>query len=107
MQGAFCVSPFYQGRQNGYEIIRGARLKELFRAIDNLNAPDIDVGSISNRTSQISLFDFKAFLNSESEFFLFFLRFPISSNLVSKPTVFETKGSLIHRLMSISRLFET
>lgn len=49
--------------QNGYEIIRGARLKEFSRAIDNLNAPDIDVGSISNRTSQISLFDFKAFLN--------------------------------------------
>ena len=48
--------------QNGYEIIRGARLKEFFRAIDNLNAPDIDAGSISNRTSQISLFDFKAFL---------------------------------------------
>ena len=36
--------------QNGYEIIRGARLKEFSRAIDNLNAPDIDVGSISNRT---------------------------------------------------------
>lgn len=49
--------------QNGYEIIRGARLKEFSRAIDNSNAPDIDVGSISNRTSQISLFDFKAFLN--------------------------------------------
>lgn len=84
--------------QNGYEIIRGARLKEFSRAIDNLNAPDIDVGSISNRTSQISLFDFKAFLNSESANFpLFFLRFPISSNLVSKPTVFKTKGLLIHR----------
>ena len=58
--------------QNGYEIIRGARLKELFRAIDNLNAPDIDVGSISNRTPQISLFDFKAFLNSESAIFPIF-----------------------------------
>lgn len=58
--------------QNGYEIIRGARLKEFSRAIDNLNAPDIDVGSISNRTSQISLFDFKAFLNSESAIFPIF-----------------------------------
>lgn len=94
--------------QNGYEIIRGTRLKELFRAIDNLNAPDIDVGSISNRTPQISLFDFKAFLNSESaNFSLFSLRFSISSNLVSKLAVFETKGSPIHRLMSISPLFET
>ena len=94
--------------QNGYEIIRGARLKELFRAIDNLNAPDIDVGSISNRTSQISLFDFKAFLNSESANFpLFFLRFPISSNLFSKMAVFETKGSPIHRLVSNFPLFET
>ena len=37
----------------------------------------------------------------------FFLRFPISSNLVSELTVFETKGSLIHRLVSISPLFET
>ena len=27
--------------------------------------------------------------------------------LVSKPAVFETKGSLIHRLISISLLFET
>lgn len=41
-------------------------------AIDNLNAPDIDVGSISNRASQISLFDFKAFLNSESAIFPIF-----------------------------------
>ena len=40
------------------------------------------------------------FLIRTAQFFLFSLRFPISSNLVSKPTVFETKGSLIHRLMS-------
>ena len=31
----------------------------------------------------------------------------VSSNLVSKMAVFETKGSLIHRLISISLLFET
>ena len=37
----------------------------------------------------------------------FFLRFPISSNLVSELTVFETKGSLIHRLMSNFLPFET
>ena len=68
LQGGCHDSESYKFKisQNGYEIIRGARLKELFRAIDNLNAPDIDVGSISNRASQISLFDFKAFLNSES-----------------------------------------
>lgn len=42
-----------------------------------------------------------------AQIFLFFLRFPISSNLVSKPTVFETKGSLIHLLVSNFPLFET
>lgn len=42
-----------------------------------------------------------------AQIFLFFLRFPISSNLVSKLAVFETIGSLIHRLVSISPLFET
>lgn len=47
------------------------------------------------------------FLIRRAQFFLFFLQFPISSNLVSKLAVFETKGSLIHRLVSNSPLFET
>ena len=42
-----------------------------------------------------------------AQIFLFSLRFPISSNLVSELAVFETKGSLIHRLISISLPFET
>ena len=74
LQGGCHDSESYKFKisQNGYEIIRGARLKEFSRAIDNLNAPDIDVGSISNRTSQISLFDFKAFLNSDRAIFSYF-----------------------------------
>ena len=74
LQGGCHDSESYKFKisQNGYEIIRGARLKELFRAIDNLKAPDIDVGSISNRTSQISLFDFKACFNSDSAIFSIF-----------------------------------
>ena len=47
------------------------------------------------------------FLIRRAQFFLFPLRFPISSNLVSKLVVFETRGSLIHRLVSISLLVET
>lgn len=42
-----------------------------------------------------------------AQIFLFSLRFPISSNLVSKLAVFETIGSLIHRLVSNFPLFET
>lgn len=33
------------------------------RCIDAQNAPDINVGSISNKTSQLAVFDFRAFLN--------------------------------------------
>nr|DAH76744.1 MAG TPA: hypothetical protein [Caudoviricetes sp.] len=35
------------------------------------------------------------------------MRILISSNLVSKLAVFETKGSLLHRLVSNFPLFET
>ena len=48
---------------NGYEILKGKRLKEFIRAVNNFDVPDINVGNISNRTPQIALFDFKAFLN--------------------------------------------
>ena len=48
---------------NGYEILRGKRLKEFLRCIDVQDAPDINVGSISNKTSQLAVFDFRAFLN--------------------------------------------
>ena len=48
---------------NGYEIIKGKRLKDFLNCVLNQDVPDINVGNISNRTPQIALFDFKAFLN--------------------------------------------
>lgn len=48
---------------NGYEILKGVRLKNFIECVLNLDVPDINVGSISNKTSQISIFDFRAFLN--------------------------------------------
>ena len=48
---------------NGYEIIQGKRLKDFLNCVLNQDVPDINVGNISNRTPQIALFDFKAFLN--------------------------------------------
>lgn len=57
---------------NGYEILKGKKLKEFMNCVLEQDVPDINVGNISNRTSQIAIFDFKAFLNmamllSESE----------------------------------------
>ena len=49
--------------RNGYEILRGQRLKELIRCINEQDVPDINVGNISNRTPQLAIFDFRAFLN--------------------------------------------
>ncbi len=48
---------------NGYEILKGKRLKEFLTCINTQEVPDINVGNISNRTPQISIFDFRAFLN--------------------------------------------
>lgn len=48
---------------NGYEIIKGKRLKEFLKCVMTQDVPDINVGNISNRTPQIAIFDFKAFLN--------------------------------------------
>ena len=55
---------------NGYEIIKGKRLKEFINSI--IDVPDINVGNISAKTPQLAIFDFKSFLNigmllSESE----------------------------------------
>lgn len=50
-------------KSNGYEILKGIRLKSFIESISMMDVPDINVGSISNRTSQISIFDFRAFLN--------------------------------------------
>lgn len=48
---------------NGYEVLRGRKLKDFIECTLQQDVPDINVGSISNRTSQIAVFDFKAFLN--------------------------------------------
>ena len=59
-------------KNNGYEVLKGKKLKDFIAYINNLDVADINVGNISNRTQQLGLFDFKAFLNiamllSESE----------------------------------------
>lgn len=48
---------------NGYEILKGKRLKEFLDCVISQDVPDINVGNISNRTPQIAIFGFKAFLN--------------------------------------------
>lgn len=48
---------------NGYEILTGQRLKAFLQCVSEQDVPDINVGNISNRTPQISIFDFRAFLN--------------------------------------------
>ena len=49
--------------ENGYEILKGKRLKEFLGVISSLDVPDINVGNISNKTPQLSIFNFKSFLN--------------------------------------------
>lgn len=48
---------------NGYEILKGKRLKTFLSCVSEQNVPDINVGNISNRTPQMAIFDFRAFLN--------------------------------------------
>ena len=48
---------------NGYEILKGKKLKEFMDCVLAQDVPDINVGNISNRMPQIAIFDFKAFLN--------------------------------------------
>ena len=49
--------------QNGYEILKGKRLKEFIELIKEFDEPGIDFGSISSKTTQLAIFDFKCFLN--------------------------------------------
>lgn len=49
--------------KNGYEILRGQRLKTFINCAQEQYVPDINVGNISNRTPQLAIFDFRAFLN--------------------------------------------
>lgn len=57
--------------RNGYEVLKGNRLKTLKKAIQCLDVPETDFGNIV-MTPQLGVFDFRAFLNlamlvSESE----------------------------------------
>jgi hypothetical protein len=48
--------------RNGYEVLRGKRLKVLKLAIDGLDVPETDFGNIA-KSPQLSILDFRAFLN--------------------------------------------
>lgn len=48
--------------RNGYEILKGQRLKTLKEAIGAMDVPETDFGNIS-KTPQLGVFDFRAFLN--------------------------------------------
>jgi hypothetical protein len=57
--------------RNGYEVLKGERLRSLKSAIQRLDVPETDFGNIT-KTPQLGVFDFRAFLNlamlvSESE----------------------------------------
>ena len=57
--------------RNGYEVLKGERLRTLKAAIQSLDVPETDFGNIA-KTPQLGIFDFRAFLNlamlvSESE----------------------------------------
>lgn len=48
---------------NGYEILKGKKFKKFMDCVLAQDVPDIYVGNISNRTPQIAIFYFKAFIN--------------------------------------------
>jgi hypothetical protein len=48
--------------RNGYEVLKGKRLKTLKEAIQGLDVPETDFGNIA-KTPQLGVFDFRAFLN--------------------------------------------
>ena len=48
--------------QNGYEILKGNRLKQFKLAISESDVPEIDFGNIA-KAPQLGIFDFRAFLN--------------------------------------------
>jgi hypothetical protein len=48
--------------KNGYEVVKGNRLKTLKLAIRSLDVPETDFGNIA-KTPQLAVFDFRAFLN--------------------------------------------
>jgi len=48
--------------QNGYEVLKGNRLKTLKKSISSLDVPETDFGNIA-KSPQLGTFGFKAFLN--------------------------------------------
>ncbi len=48
--------------RNGYEVLKGERLRRLKGSIQALDVPETDFGNIS-KTPQLGIFDFRAFLN--------------------------------------------
>ena len=48
--------------RNGYEVLKGNRLRTLKLEIQRMGVPEIDFGNLAN-TPQISVLDFKSFLN--------------------------------------------
>jgi hypothetical protein len=48
--------------RNGYEVLKGNRLKAMKLAIQGLDVPETDFGNIS-KTPQLGILDFRAFLN--------------------------------------------
>lgn len=49
-------------KRNGYEVLKGKRLKALKLALQEQNVPETDFGNIA-RSPQLGIFDFRAFLN--------------------------------------------
>ncbi len=49
-------------KRNGYEVLKGKRLKALKLALQAKNVPETDFGNIA-KSPQLGIFDFRAFLN--------------------------------------------
>ncbi len=55
------ANPDELGR-NGYEVLKGKRLKDIKLAVEQAKVPEIDFGNLKT-TPQLGVFDFRAFLN--------------------------------------------
>lgn len=49
--------------ENGYEVIKGKRLKEFKECLAHTEFLDYEKNSVNTKTTQLAIFDFKAFLN--------------------------------------------
>lgn len=50
-------------KNNGYELLKGKRLKEFKQCLNNCDLSAIDSVALSSKITQLAIFDFKAFLN--------------------------------------------